>query len=104
MPLFLPLRSPLLLGGARALLAASLMAVLATLPAAHADESESLAFLMARLRVQEAPQPVTERAQWREPRKVVLLAFGNDRGWENRQAAFAAAAPKARIVVAKDMA
>ena len=104
MPLFLPLRSPLLLGGARALLAASLMAVLATLPAAHADESESLASLMARLRVQEAPQPVTERAQWREPRKVVLLAFGNDRGWENRQAAFAAAAPKARIVVAKDMA
>jgi phosphoglycerate dehydrogenase-like enzyme len=59
---------------------------------------------MARLRVQEAPQPVSERAQWRTPRKVVLLAFGNDRGWQGREAAFAAAAPKAQIVVAKDMA
>jgi len=104
MPLFLPRPFAVLLGGARALLAVSLAAALAALPAAHADENDSLASLMTRLRVQEAPQPVTERAQWRAPRKVVLLAFGNDRGWQGREAAFAAAAPKAQIVVAKDMA
>jgi phosphoglycerate dehydrogenase-like enzyme len=60
--------------------------------------------VITRLRVQEAPQPVRERAQWRAPKKVVLLEFGNPRGWAGRQQAFAAAAPKAQIVVATDMA
>ena len=73
-------------------------------PAHATDDSESLPSIMTRLRVQEAPQPIRENPQWRAPRKVVLLAFGNGRGWETREAAFAAAAPKAKIVVAKDMA
>jgi phosphoglycerate dehydrogenase-like enzyme len=60
--------------------------------------------VITRLRVQEAPQPVRERAQWRAPRKVVLLEFGNVKGWAGRQEAFAAAAPKAQVVVATDMA
>lgn len=85
--------------------AASLAALLVH-SAAHAtdDSGESLSSIMTRLRVQEAPQPIRENPQWRAPRKVVLLAFGNDRGWEGREAAFAAAAPKAKVIVAKDMA
>ena len=73
-------------------------------PAARADDAEAAAAVITRLRVQEAPQPVKERAQWRAPRKVVLLAFGADRGWAGRETAFAAAAPKAQVVVVKDMA
>ena len=73
-------------------------------PAARADDAEAVAAVITRLRVQEAPQPVKERAQWRAPRKVVLLAFGADRGWAGRETAFAAAAPKAQVVVVKDMA
>ena len=75
--------------------------------AARADEAESLAAIMTRLRVQEAPQPVKKHAHWHSPRKVVLLAFGDGTsgpGWAGRETAFAAAAPKAKIVVAKDMA
>ncbi len=78
---------------------------LAAAPAlALGDEPESAASVITRLRVQEAPQPVRERAQWRAPRKVVLLEFGNVKGWAGRQEAFAAAAPKAQVVVATDMA
>jgi phosphoglycerate dehydrogenase-like enzyme len=72
--------------------------------AARADDADSLAAIMTRLRVQEAPRPVKERAQWRAPRKVVLLAFAAGRGWEAHEKAFAAAAPNAQVVVAKDMA
>jgi phosphoglycerate dehydrogenase-like enzyme len=72
--------------------------------AARADDADAVAAVITRLRVQEAPQPVKERAQWRAPRKVVLLAFGADRGWTGRETAFAAAAPKAQVVVVKDMA
>jgi phosphoglycerate dehydrogenase-like enzyme len=72
--------------------------------AARADDPDPVAAVITRLRVQEATQPVRERPQWRAPRKVVLLAFSNGRGWAGREAAFAAAAPKAQIVVAKDMA
>jgi phosphoglycerate dehydrogenase-like enzyme len=90
--------------------AAIILAGLLMHPCAHAapgqaaDDTESLTSVMTRLRIQEAPQPVRERPQWRPPRKVVLLAFGNDRGWQGREAAFAAAAPKAQVVLAKDMA
>jgi phosphoglycerate dehydrogenase-like enzyme len=73
-------------------------------PAARADDADSLAAIITRLRVQEAPQPVKERAQWRAPRKVVLLAFHERGGWQGREKAFAAAAPKVQVVVAKDMA
>src|SRR5258708_7831694 len=78
-------------------------ALLVAHPVVRADESASIAGLIAKLRVQEAPQPVRERAQWRAPRKVVLLAFGS-RGWEGRQEAFAAVAPRAKVIVAKDIA
>jgi phosphoglycerate dehydrogenase-like enzyme len=84
--------------------AASLAALLLHSTAHATDDSESLPSIMTRLRVQEAPQPIRENPQWRAPRKVVLLAFGNDRGWEGREAAFAAAAPKTQVIVAKDMA
>ena len=73
-------------------------------PMARAEDTDSLAAIMTRLRVQEAPQPVKERAQWRAPRKVVLLAFNARGGWQGREKAFAAAAPKVQVVVAKDMA
>ncbi len=43
-----------------------------------------------------------ERAQWRAPRKVVLLEFAAA-GWAPREA-FAAAAPGAQLVVAPDLA
>ena len=71
---------------------------------ARADDPDPVATVITRLRVQEAPQPVRDRPQWRTPHKVVLLAFAYGRGWASREAAFAAAAPKAQIVVAKDMA
>ena len=85
-----------------ALLTASLV-TLCALPAARADDSESVAAVMTRLRTQEAPQPVRERKQWHAPKKVVLLEFGNPTGWAGRQEKFAAAAPKAQVVVAKDL-
>jgi phosphoglycerate dehydrogenase-like enzyme len=73
-------------------------------PGLAADDGESVEAVIARLRVQEAAQPVRDRTQWRAPRKVVLLEFGNVKGWAGRQQAFAAAAPKAQVVVATDMA
>ena len=85
-----------------ALLTASLV-TLCALPAARADDSESVAAVMTRLRTQEAPQPVRERKQWHAPKKVVLLEFGNPTGWAGRQEKFAAAAPKAQVVVAQDL-
>jgi phosphoglycerate dehydrogenase-like enzyme len=79
-------------------------AALAAQSAARAEDPDPVAAAITRLRIQEAPQPVRERPQWRAPRKVVLLGFSKNRGWIGREAAFAAAAPKAQIVVAKDMA
>jgi phosphoglycerate dehydrogenase-like enzyme len=73
-------------------------------PAARAaDAPDAVATAIAKVRAQEAPQPVRERAQWRAPKKVVLLIFGN-RNWTDKQAAFVAAAPQAKVVVARDMA
>lgn len=86
---------------ALALLAGSLIA-LSMPPAARADDTESVTAVMTRLRVQEAPQPIRERKQWRAPKKVVLLEFGNP-SWAGRQEKFAAAAPKAQVVVARDL-
>ena len=80
------------------------VAALVAQSAARADDPDPVAAVITRLRVQEAPQPVRERPQWRAPHKVVLLAFASGRGWAGREAAFAAAAPKAQVVVAKDMA
>jgi phosphoglycerate dehydrogenase-like enzyme len=80
------------------------VAALVAQSAARADDPGPVAAIITRLRVQEAPQPVRERPQWRAPRKVVLLEFANSRGWPGREAAFAAAVPKVQVVVAKDMA
>jgi phosphoglycerate dehydrogenase-like enzyme len=88
--------------GALAFLAGGLMA-LTMPPAARADDAESVAAVITRLRVQEAPQPIRERKQWRTARKVVLLEFGNRSAWAGRQEKFAAAAPKAQVVVARDL-
>jgi phosphoglycerate dehydrogenase-like enzyme len=102
MSLFFKVRSLALF---RSTLAALIGAIaVAASPNARSDEADSVAAVITRLRVQEAPQPVRERSQWRAPRKVVLLEFANDRGWAGREAAFAAAAPKAQIIAAKDMA
>jgi phosphoglycerate dehydrogenase-like enzyme len=88
--------------GALAFLAGGLVAL--SMPsAALADDTESVAAVITRLRVQEAPQPIRERKQWRTPRKVVLLAFGNPKGWAERQEKFAAAAPKTQVVIARDL-
>jgi len=78
--------------------------IVATPPVARADGADPAAAVITKLHVQEAPQPVRERPHWRTPRKVVLLAFANSRGWSGREAAFVAAAPKVQVVVAKDMA
>ena len=90
-------------GGALALLAGGLIG-LGTSGTVRADDTESLPAVMARLHVQEAPEPVRQRAKWRPPHKVVLLELGRSGEWEARQQAFAAAAPQAQIVVAKDLA
>ena len=96
----LAIRSPVI-RGALAFLAGGLV-VLSMASAARADDGESVAAVITRLRVHEAPQPVRERKQWRSPKKVVLLEFGNP-GWAGRQEKFAAAAPKAQVVVARDL-
>lgn len=99
----MPSRSPTPLRGALARAAASLATLVLLSPAHAADDGESLTSVMSRLRTQEAPQPIRASPQWRAPRKVVLLAFGNGRDWEAHEAAFVAAAPKAKVVLAKDM-
>src|ERR1700753_4249947 len=101
----MPLRPRVRAALSRGLLSvlAGTLVTLAAQPLARAVEGESVASVITRLRVQEAPQPVKERAQWRAPHKVVLLAFGADRGWTGREGAFAARAPKAQVIVAKNM-
>jgi phosphoglycerate dehydrogenase-like enzyme len=63
---------------------------------------ESAATVIARLRLPESPVPVRERADWRAPRKIVLLAF-NDATARERDA-LAHAAPQAEFVVARNRA
>ena len=103
MPSFFTVRSTALFRSTLAGLIGAIAVIVAP-QIARADDANPVPALIAKLRVQEAPQPVRERAQWRMPRKVVLLAFANSRGWAGREAAFAAAAPKVQVVVAKDMA
>ena len=103
MPSFFMVRSTALFRSTLAALIGAIAVIVAP-QAARADDADPVPALIAKLRVQEAPQPVRERAQWRAPRKVVLLAFASSRGWSGREPAFAAAAPKVQVVVAKDMA
>ena len=77
-------------------------ALLGASPAVSQDDAEPVASVITRLHLQEDSQPVRERAQWRAPRKVVLLEF-SEAGWPPREA-FAAAAPGAQIIVARDLA
>jgi phosphoglycerate dehydrogenase-like enzyme len=79
------------------------LGVLLAQPSRAEDDAAAVAAVITRLQIQEAPQPVREAPQWRAPRKVVLLALGNSAGWQGRQAAFAAAAPRAQVVVARNM-
>jgi phosphoglycerate dehydrogenase-like enzyme len=96
-------QSTALFRGTLALLIGAIISLTAQ-PAVRADNADPVAAVITKLRVQEAPQPVRERSQWRPVRKVVLLAFGNGRSWAGLQPAFAAAAPKAQVVMATDMA
>lgn len=82
----------------------SALAVLVILPALAADSPEGIGAVIARLGLKDAPAPVRERPRWRVPRKVVLLGVEGGGTWQGREAAFAAAAPKTQIVVAKSMA
>ncbi len=65
--------------------------------------SESAAAVITRLRLMEAPAPVRERARWRTPRKIVLLAFGGP-DTANERDALASAAPGSQFVVARSRA
>jgi len=96
-------RSTALFRSTLALLVGAIAALMVQ-SSARADDPDQVATVIKRLRVQEASQPVRERPQWRAPHKVVLLAFASSRGWADREAAFAAAVPKVKVVVAKDMA
>jgi phosphoglycerate dehydrogenase-like enzyme len=68
----------------------------------RATDPEPASDIIAKLRVQEASAPVRERPRWREPHKVLLLAFGRG-AWMGRQEAFATAVPRARVVVAENL-
>ncbi len=70
--------------------------------ASAATAAPSAAAVIAQLRLEEAPTPVRERKSWREPRKVLLLAF--DRRSAAQRDALAAAVPHARFVSAPNRA
>ena len=101
MALPLSFRSTAICSALAFLLAGSL--VPSASPAAGKDDPATVAAVITKVRAQEAPQPVRERKQWRAPRKVVLLEFGNQTGWAGMQERLSAVAPKAQIVVAKDL-
>jgi phosphoglycerate dehydrogenase-like enzyme len=69
-------------------------------PCAAADEAT--AAVIARLRLMEAPVPVSHRRGWHPPRKIVLLAFNSQTAGERDE--LASAAPAAQFVVARDRA
>lgn len=62
-----------------------------------ADEAATVAAVIARLRVQEAPTPVRERKDWRAPRKVVVLALRGQISPE-RRSGLAGAIPHTEVV------
>ncbi len=63
-----------------------------------ADAADDVAGLITRLHVEESPTPVKEHRNWRKPRKIVVLGRLPDRE------AFAAAAPGAELVLARNVA
>jgi phosphoglycerate dehydrogenase-like enzyme len=66
---------------------------------AYADVTTDL---IKSLQLVAAPTPVKQRADWRVPRKVLLLEFGKQ-DWAPRQAEFASAAPHTQVVVVHNM-
>jgi phosphoglycerate dehydrogenase-like enzyme len=64
-----------------------------------AQDRESAAAVIARLRLMEAPVPVRQRRDWHPPRKVVLLAFAP--GTAHEREALASAVPNVQFVVAR---
>jgi phosphoglycerate dehydrogenase-like enzyme len=58
--------------------------------------------LIKSLQLVAAPAPVKQRADWRVPRKVMLLEFG-EQDWAPRLGEFTAAAPHTQMVVVHDM-
>ncbi|HUK02656.1 MAG TPA: D-2-hydroxyacid dehydrogenase [Steroidobacteraceae bacterium] len=85
---------------AAVMLAISLCASLAV-SAAAPPAAPAVADTIARLRIEEAAQPVRERKDWRVPRKIVLLAFS--RGTAEHREEFASAAPDTQIVLANNV-
>jgi hypothetical protein len=69
MPSFFEVRPTSLMRSTLAALVGAIT-VLAAPPLARADDANPAAAVIAKLRVQEAPQPVRERAQWRGARHV----------------------------------
>ncbi len=69
------------------LAAALLVELLCAIPAAAAQETPDAASLVARLGLQEAPAPVSERPGWRRPEKVLVPAADAERLAWLRQAA-----------------
>ncbi|HEY6453850.1 MAG TPA: D-2-hydroxyacid dehydrogenase [Steroidobacteraceae bacterium] len=58
--------------------------------------------LVKSLQLVAAPTPVRQRADWRVPRKVMLLEFGKQ-DWAPRLAEFTAAAPHTQVIAVHDM-
>jgi phosphoglycerate dehydrogenase-like enzyme len=70
--------------------------------ASAAETAESPAAVIARLRLTEAPAPVRERADWRPPRKIVLLAY--DERTAAERDGLASVVPGAQFIVARNRA
>ncbi len=68
-------------------------------PSAFADVTTDL---IKSLQLVAAPAPVKQRADWRVPRKVMLLEFGKQ-DWAPRLAEFTAAAPHTQVIVVHSM-
>lgn len=78
-------------------------AVLLAPQASQATEAaESVASLISSLRLEEAPEPVRQRKDWRPPQKIVVLASGPSPTTSQREA-FSQAAPGAELVVANNV-
>jgi phosphoglycerate dehydrogenase-like enzyme len=72
-------------------------------PVLSASPAPEVARVIERHRLESAPAPVRESRLWREPRKVLLLQFGNN-GWEGQAEAMRNAAPGVEIIRAADRA
>jgi phosphoglycerate dehydrogenase-like enzyme len=74
-------------------------ALTAVVPAARADATSDL---IKSLQLVTAPTPVKQRADWRVPKKILLLEFGNQ-DWAPRQAEYAALAPHTEFIAVHNL-